>query len=166
MEEKVSFDIRYSQMEDFHPLHAWLSDPATHIWFPPSIPREIEEFAKNWIGFSRFRSSLTATAQGVPVAVGTLFLLPYKKVAHQCSFYLVVAPEMRRKGVGSSMVKNLLNLAQNYFHFESVYADVYEGCPLLPLLEKKFSFQQIDYQERFVKNPTGYLARIIVEHTF
>ncbi len=165
MQEEISFDIRYSQMEDGSALHSWLSDPETHVWFPVSTAKEIEDFAKNWIGFSRFRSSLTATVLAKPVAIGTLFLLPYKKVAHQCSMYLVVDPEMRGKGIGTSMVKNLLNLAANYFRFESVYAEIYEGCPLLSILNKS-SFEQIVYQERFVKDEGRYLARILMEHTF
>jgi RimJ/RimL family protein N-acetyltransferase len=158
-------DIRYSQIEDGQDLFSWISDPETNRWFPMSTPEEIREGAKNWIGFSRFRSSLTATVQSKPVGIGTLFLLPYQKVSHQCSFYLVVAPERRRQGIGSSMVKNLLNLAQNYFRFESVYAEVYEGCPILEIL-KKFSFESIAYQERFVKEENQYRSRIILEHMF
>jgi putative acetyltransferase len=165
MEKDTALDIRYSQIEDGPLLQEWISDPETLVWFPVSTPIEIEGFSKNWIGFSRFRSSLTATIEGKPVAVGTLFLLPYKKVAHQCSLYLVVAPERRRKGVGTSMVKNLLNLAENYFRFESVSADIFEGCPLLGIL-KKFSFEQIDYQERYVKDGEKYLARILLERIF
>ncbi len=73
MEEPLHFDIRYTQVEDESFLYEWISDPETNRWLPMSTDEEIRQAAKNWIGFSRFQSSLTGTIQGKPAAIGTLF---------------------------------------------------------------------------------------------
>ena len=157
----MDHDIRYSEASDERALLKWLLDPDDLQWFPMSEGEELNIAVRNWIGFSKFRSSLTATVKGEPAAVGTLFLMPYKKVAHQASFYLIVDKRWRKKGIGDSMLKNLLNLAKNYFRLDSLYAEIYEGCPILSVLEKN-GFERFVYQKDFVKD-NGYKARIILE---
>ena len=48
--------------------------------------------------FAAGAASLTATINHVPCGIGTLFLMPYKKVAHHCLFKLIVDPHWQRKG--------------------------------------------------------------------
>ena len=115
----AGYDIRFSELDDGAYLSSWLSFPDACDDFPFTF-EEKDDAVKNWIGFSKYNASLTATLNGIPVAVGTLFLMPYRKVAHHCSFYLIVDPEHRRKGIGTSMVRNLLNLAKTRFRLESM----------------------------------------------
>jgi RimJ/RimL family protein N-acetyltransferase len=161
--EKV--DIRYSKLEDEKDLIHWLQDPENNKWFPFSEEKEIKESVKNWIGYSKYKASLTATINDKPIAVGTLFLMPYRKVSHLCMFYLIVDKDFRRKKIGTSMLKNLLNLAKSYFYLESVYIEIFEGCDMLYLL-KKFDFKEIAYQRYYVKNNDKFSARILLEHRF
>jgi GNAT superfamily N-acetyltransferase len=165
MSAKVDFDIRYSEIEDGEYLKNWLLETENQKWFPMSLPQEIEDSSKNWIGFARYKASLTATVDGKPCGIATLFLMPYKKVAHHAMFYLIVDKPYRRRGIGSSLIKNILNLGKTRFRLESVHAEVFNGCAILPLL-KKLHFLPFAYQELYVKDGEGYLARTLLEHFF
>ncbi len=158
------FDIRYSAPEDLPFLQEWFKDPAACDDFPFSVT-EKEDALKNWIGFAKYKASLTGTLSNVPVAIGTLFLMPYRKVAHHCSFYLIVDPAHRRKGIGTSMVRNLLHLAKTRFRLESVHVEVFEPNAILPIL-KKLGFEQFVRQENFVKIQGHPRARLLLEHFF
>jgi RimJ/RimL family protein N-acetyltransferase len=158
------FDIRYTLMEDLPYLQSWFEDQAACDDYPFN-EKEKEDALKNWIGFSKFKASLTGTLNDVPCAIGTLFLMPYRKVAHHCSFYLIVDPKHRRQGIGTSMIKNLLHLAKTRFRLESVHVEIYEPSPLLPLL-RKMGFEEFVRQENFVKINGESRARLLLEHFF
>jgi RimJ/RimL family protein N-acetyltransferase len=162
--EIVGYDIRYSMMEDLEWLQKWFEEPASTEGFPFDF-EERDMPLKNWIGFSRFRASLTGMIDGVPCAIGTLFLMPYKKVAHHCSFYLIVDPKHRRKGIGASMVKNLLHLAKTRFRLEGVHVEIFEPSPLQSILEKS-GFVPFARQENFECINGQFRARILWEHFF
>ncbi len=149
-------------MTDTPYLREWLHNPEVQKWFPVSEEKEIEDAIQCWIGFSRYSSSLTATLNGAPCGIGTLFLMPYRKVAHHCLFKLVVDPKHQRKGIGASLLKNLKHLAKNYFHLELIHIEVFEGNPFIHLLQK-FDFHEFARQEDFVKDKEGYMARILFE---
>lgn len=159
-----NFDIRYSSLDDLVYLQEWFKDPAACDDYPFN-PQEKEDSIKNWIGFSKYKASLTGTIDSVPCAIGTLFLMPYKKVAHHCSFYIIVDPKHRRKGIGTSMLRNLLHLAKSRFRLESVHVEIYEPSALLPILIK-LGFEQFVRQENFVKVNGVGRARLILEHFF
>ncbi len=158
------FDIRFSTMEDFEPLSRWFSEPGATDDFAFD-QEEMESALRNWIGFSKYKASLTGMFRDVPCAVGTLFLMPYLKVAHHCSFYLIVDPQHRRKGIGSSMVRNLLHLAKTRFRLESVHVEVFEPSALLPLLQKQ-KFEIFARQEDYMKIDGSGRARVLLEHFF
>ena len=91
--------------------------------------------------------------------------MPYRKVAHLSLFYIIVDKEYRRKGIGTSLIKNLKNLAQKYFRLEGIHGEIYAGSPIIPLLEKE-NFTPIFTQEKFVKIGEKYLSRTVYEHIF
>ena len=146
----AEYDIRFSRLLDKTVLKEWVSHPEVLRWFPMEGEKEIEMMVRNWAGFSRYRSSLTATYDHKPIGMATLFLMPYQKVAHLAMLNIVVAPHMQRKGVGMSLVRNIVHLAKNQFKLKSVHIELVEGCPLIPLLKKQnFTrvFRQEDYFE-------------------
>ncbi|MBI3900996.1 MAG: GNAT family N-acetyltransferase [Chlamydiia bacterium] len=161
----TDFDIRFSEESDLSFLERCFSEEGACDEFP--FNEEEKGLAlKNWIGFSKFKASLTGVWKGgEPCAVGTLFLMPYRKVAHHASFYLIVAPEARRKGIGTSLVKNLLHLGKTRFRLESVHVELYEPSHLLPILEK-FHFTPFARQENFVHQNGVQRARILLEYFF
>lgn len=158
------YDIRFSSLEDLAFLQQWFSTPEACTYYPFGFA-EKDDALKNWIGFSKFKASLTGMVGETPCAIGTLFLMPYRKVAHHCSFYLIVDSAHRKKGIGTSMVRNLLHLAKTRFKLESVNAEVFEPSPILPILET-LNFETCARQENFVKIEGKGHARILMEHFF
>lgn len=158
------FDIRYSELEDGEHLKKWLMHPEDQRWYPMSSPQEVEDASRNWIGFSKFKTSLTATVSSEVCGIATLFLMPYIKVAHHALLYMIVDKKHRRKGIGRSLLKNILHYAKHRFRLESVHVEVFDGCPILPLLEE-FRFQEYARQGEYAKEENGeYLGRILLEH--
>ena len=161
--ESPDFDIRYSKEEDLPFLQTWLDKPEVNRWLPVSSQKDVEMLSKNWIGFSKYGASLTATYKGDPIGVATLFLMPYRKVIHHSLIYIVVGPDHWKQGVGTALLRNIFHLGKSYFRFEKMHLEVYEGCPLIPLLEKG-GFHEVCRQEHFIKEADGnYLAKIIYE---
>lgn len=159
-----SFDIRYSELEDLAALQEWFSEPHACDDYPFDFD-EREDALKNWIGFSKFKASLTGIFQNKPCALATLFLMPYRKVVHHCGFYIIVDPNLRRKGIGTSMIRNTLNLARTRFSLESVHIEIYEPSPLLPLLEQ-LGFTLFARQENYMKIDGSPHARLLLERHF
>ena len=162
--ETADYDIRFSELSDLEALTQWFSDPKVCDDFPFDFS-EKEEALKNWIGFAKYKASLTGIIEGVPCAIGTLFLMPYKKVAHHCSFYLIVDPIHRKKGIGTSMVRNLLHLAKTRFRLESVHVEIFDPNALLSIL-MRLQFVQFAKQENYIKIGGEGHARLLLEHFF
>ncbi len=160
----ADFDIRFTEMGDLASLQEWLSVPGACDDFPFG-DEEKEEALKNWVGFSKYKASLTGTMKGVPCAIGTLFLMPYKKVAHHAGFYMIVEEKERRKGIGTSMVKNLIHLAKTRFKLESLHVEVFEPSSLRPML-KKWGLKCSRAKDNFVHLGAAHRPRILMEHYF
>ncbi len=154
--------LRYTLPEDGVALTHWLNQPGVAHAFPMTDPREVEDSAKHWIGFSRLRSSLTAVHNEQPIGIATLCLMPYQTLSHQCLLSIVVDEAWRGKGVGTLLMNNILHLAKNYFRIEVVYLEVYEGNPAISLYQR-FGFQVIGNQKHFMKKGDRYVAKIIME---
>jgi RimJ/RimL family protein N-acetyltransferase len=158
-------EIRYSELEDEPHLHRWLTEPDIGKWYPPGNELELKNFVSNWISYSKLKCSLTAVQKNEVCGIGTLFLMPYKKVSHHCLFYMVIDPEKTKNGLGEALLKNVLNLAENYFHLEGICAEVFSGSPIIKLLEK-FDFEIYAVQKNYIKNDNGYQDRVQYQHFF
>lgn len=156
------FDIRYTYVTDISYLRDWANHPSVLPWFPMSTEKEIEDAIQCWIGFCRWSSSLTATIHHVPCAIGTLFLMPYRKVAHQALFKIVVDPKWQRHGIGENLIRNLKHLAKNYFRLEMIAIEIFEGNPIESLLKRQ-GFKEIFRQDHYVKDGEKEKSRIYME---
>lgn len=158
------YDIRYSRITDISYLRTWIIDPRVIQYFPFQHfqAHEIEFFTNNWISFSKYQASLTAIYNQKPCGIATIFLLPYKKVAHIGMLHILVDPIWQKKGIGSSLIRNIKHHAKNYFHLEFLNIEIMENNPIVSML-KSFGFYEVFRQEGFYKVDKTYLARITLE---
>lgn len=156
------FDIRYTTLTDGPYLKEWLLSPGMLHWFPMEDEKEVEDAVQAWLGFCRWSCTLTATIRQEPCGVATLFLMPYRKVAHHCLCNLIVDPRRKEEEINPSLLKNLKHLAKNYFRLEILHMEVYEGNPVIKILEEA-GFREFARQERYVKEGDKYLARVMYE---
>jgi len=160
--EQPNVELRYTIPEDAEPLRLWLEEPGILRGFPMQDPPEVEDSVKHWIGFSKYKSSLTATIDGKPVGLATLCLMPYRKLAHQCLVSIIVSKEVRNQGVGTLLMNNLIHLAKDYFGIEVLYLEVYEGNPAISLY-RRFGFREVGFQKHFMKEESEYVGKIVME---
>lgn len=155
-------DIRYTEQSDAPYLKQWLMDRTVGRWFPMADEVEIDDAVNRWIGFYRYRCSLTATKDGVPCGLTTLYLQPYKKLAHQCEFGIIVGGPYRGQGIGSHLLNNLIHLAKGTFHIELLHLQVYAGNPAIRLYDR-FGFKEFGRQNHWIKEEREYVGRIFME---
>lgn len=159
----AKLEIRYTEMSDTPHVREWLMDPTVATWFPMADAVEIDDAANRWVAFSKYRCSLTAVLDGVPCGIATLYLQPYRKLAHQCEFGIIVAPGYRNKGIGSDLLKNLIHLAKEYFKIELLHLQVYAKNPAINLYQR-FGFREFGCQTHWIKEADGsYTGRIFME---
>lgn len=154
--------LRYTILEDADYLKTWLQEPGILRGFPMQDPLEVDDSVKHWIGFSKYKSSLTATLDGKPVGIATLCLMPYRKLAHQCLLSIIVSEEVRGKGVGTLLLNNLIHLAKAYFGIEVLYLEVYEGNRATSLYHR-FGFREVGFQKHFMKEDGEYVGKVVME---
>lgn len=159
----LNIEIRYTEEGDGVHLKRWLMDPEVNRWFPMNDEVEIDDAVMRWVGFYRYRCSLTAVHEGKPVGMTTLYLQPYKKLAHQCEFGIIVAPEMRGQQIGSELLNNVMHLAKDKFRIELIHLQVYKENPAVRLY-KRFGFVEFGRQEKWIKENNGeYTGRVFME---
>lgn len=154
--------IRMAEDGDEKHLINWLLQPGVLKWFPLSNLKEIEDAARIWISYSKQHAVLTALWDGIPCGIANLYIQPFKKLAHQCLFAIIVDEAYRGKGVGTRLIEDLIDLAKNRFHLELLHLEVYEGNPAIGLYQK-FGFQEYGVQKRFVKEDGVYLSKVLMQ---
>lgn len=161
--DEEPLEIRYSDLSDGRYLKEWLQEPSIARWFPVHDMPEIDDAVQRWIGFSRYKCSLTAVKNGVPVGIATLYLQPYRKLAHQCEFGIIVSKEQRGKGIGTELIKNLIHLAKENFRIELLHLQVYIENPAIHLY-KRMGFVEFGRQTHWIKEVDGtYTGRVFME---
>lgn len=154
--------IRLGRQEDESYLVEWLLQPNVLQWFPLFDLKEIEDAAKIWMSYSKIGSALTAVYEDEPCGTATLYINPYKKLSHQALFAIIVDDRWRGKGIGTRLLKELIDLAKQKFHLELLHLEVYEGNPAIRLYER-FGFQTYGVQHRFAKSDGRYLDKIMMQ---
>lgn len=160
--DNPEYEIRYSELSDEQFLKQTLLDEETCKWYPPSSESDINIFVRNWAGYARYKSSLTALYKGDIAGCATIFLMPYTKVAHLAMMYMVVAKKFQNKGIGGSLLKNINHLAKTKFNLESLHVEIFEGSPIEAILGMQ-GYKEIIFQKNFVEFTEGMRGRKIYE---
>lgn len=158
----AGIDIRYTEPGDAKYLKDWLMDPETLRWFPMDDEVEVDDAVMRWIAFYRYKCSLTITKDGVPCGIATLYLQPYRKLAHQCEFGIIVGNGYRNLGIGSYLMNNVIHLAKEKFKIELLHLQVYSENPAMNLY-KRFGFTEFGRQNSWIKETNRYAGRVFME---
>ncbi len=155
-------DVRYTEIEDAKYLKEWLMESDTLRWFPMEDEIEIDDAVIRWIAFHRYKCSLTITKDGVPCGLATLYLQPYRKLAHQCEFGIIVGMAYRNMGLGSYLMNSIMHLAKEKFKIELLHLQVYAENPAMNLY-KRFGFKEFGRQNSWIKEKDRYVGRVFME---
>ncbi len=161
--DKPNVMIRYTEPSDEKYLKEWLLEPSSLRWFPMADEVEVDDSASRWISFCRYHCSITATVGDVPCGLATLYLQPYRYLAHQCEMGIIVAKDFRGYQIGELLMERIMDLAKNGFRIEILHLQVYGENPAVQLY-KKFGFREFGRQTRWLKNDEGvYSTRVFME---
>jgi RimJ/RimL family protein N-acetyltransferase len=155
-------DIRYTEPDDAKYLKAWLMDPSVMCWFPMADEMEIDDAVMRWIAFHRYKCSLTILKDGVPCGIATLYLQPYRKLAHQCEFGIIIGTGYRNMGIGSYLMSSIMHLAKEKFKIELIHLQVYAENPAMNLY-RRFGFTEFGRQDSWIKEKNRYVGRVFME---
>ncbi|MBF8263459.1 MAG: acetyltransferase [Parachlamydiales bacterium] len=155
-------EIRFALEDDMKCLIDWLQQPGVLQWFPLADLREIEDAARIWIGNSKHNAVLTALWEGAPCGMATLYIQPFKKLAHQSLLAIIVDEKFRGRGVGTVLLRELEKIAKERFQIELLHLEVYEGNPAIHLYQR-LGFVQYGYQRRFIKDNGQYIGKIMMQ---
>lgn len=158
----LQVQIRYTEPGDAKYLKQWLLEPSVGRWFPMADEVEVDDAVGRWISFCRYKCSLTAVVDGVPCGLTTLYLQPYRKLAHQTEFGIIVADGYRGRGVGSQLLTSLMQMAKEVFHIELLHLTVYAENPAIRLY-RRFGFEEFGRQTHWIKDNGVYSGRIFME---
>ena len=99
---------------------------------------------------------------GKPVGAALLYIQPYKKLAHQCLFSIIIDEVYRGKGIGTELLQALMKLGKEKFHLELLHLEVYEGNPAIGLY-RKLGFTEFGGQKHFIKDKNEYIGKILMQ---
>ncbi len=143
-------EIRYTEIEDAKYLKNWLHHPTASLWFPMEDEIEVDDAVMRWIAFYRYKCSLTIVKDGVPCGIATLYLQPYRRLAHQCEFGIIVNHEERNTGIGTQLMSSLMHLAKEKFKIDLLHLQVCGANPAVRFYER-FGFKEFGRQEGWMK---------------
>lgn len=157
-------EVRYTESNDADYLKEWLMDSSVSRWFPMADEVEIDDSVVRWIAFHRFKCSLTITKDGVPCGIATLYLQPYRRLAHQCEFGIIVSKEYRNLGIGSYLMSTILHLAKEKFKIQLIHLQVHADNPAINLY-RRFGFKEFGRQEGWINEEGIYSPRVFMERS-
>ncbi len=147
--------------EDAPHLKRWLSEPGVLRWFPMFDEREIDDAVRIWVGYSKLEACFTAEWGGEPCGIANYYLQPYKKLAHQCLFAIIVGEKYRNKGVGRALLNYLIQNGPK-FKLETLHLEVYDGNPAIRLY-RRMGFVEYGVEPRFIKDSGQYINKIMMQ---
>ncbi len=149
--------IREGVLEDKSYLVSWLKHPETLRWFPMCNDAEIEDAANYWISFANKGALLTAEYEGAVCGIINLYIQQEEKLKHHALLAIIVAEEMRGKGVGKALLQAIEERAKK-LQIEILHLEVYDQNPAIYLYEK-MGFIKFGEHAEFVRDKMRYVTK-------
>lgn len=156
------YDIRYTEESDKASLEKWLLDEQLQAYFCQGTVEERQILVNNWIGYGRYRCGITANYKKEIVGLGVIFMFPYQKVSIHGQCLIVVDPNLHKRGIEESLVRNLIHLGKQFGHLERLHSELIGNSPYRAAYLNE-GFKTLFVQDAFVKDEGAYLKREMVE---
>jgi len=153
--------IRLSVEADMEYWKRWVADPEVLRWFPLTTEDEIDRAARYVFSFRSRNAVLTAECQDQPCAVAGRVLPEFRKIMHQAEFSIIVAESHRRVGVGSILLKKLLESGKVLHGLRLALLKVFEGNPARSFY-KKMGFTEFGFQPLYCNMEGKFLGRYLM----
>ncbi|MBM3207244.1 MAG: GNAT family N-acetyltransferase [Chlamydiae bacterium] len=162
--KKITDEISIRPVEDGDAilLKKWLNDPKILCWFPMINEIEIDDSIRIWMSYSKMGAGITALYNGKPCGMFNLYIQPFKKIAHNSLFSIIVDEECRGRGVGKVLIEEGQKLAKDVFNISLLLLEVYEGNPARRLYER-MGFSCYAEQKHYVKEDGKYLSKFFMQ---
>ena len=152
------YRIEFARQEHVELIASWLSEEELRATFPVEGEREVNDFARVLVEYGQKEATLVLYAQEVPIGVATLYLSHYIKIKHHASLQLLVQKEHRKKGAGSYLLEQIVQVAKDK-GLEHIELELYEN-PYAAWFEKR-QFQPYARQKKFLKVEDKHRDRIL-----
>lgn len=157
-----SLNIREATEEDHIHLREWLMEPGVLQWFPMDSEKEVEDAAKIWTFYSRWKSCFIAEIDSVPCGSVLLNLTKFEKVQHQCLLSIIVSEKYRNLGIGTKLLDFIEKTAVEKFKIELLHLEVYENNPAQRLYERA-GYKIYGHHPKFLKEGSVYKSKILMQ---
>ena len=155
--------VRFGEESDGEYWAKWIKDPDVERFYPMGSDEERDESVKRMQTFCKYKSVLTAEYNGEVAGIAYINLHPYKKIAHQALFTIIIDKKFRGKGIGLQLMQQLEKLAKESFGIEWLHLEVYEGNPAIRLY-RRLGYREFGYQGHWIKERSGhYSGKIFME---
>jgi ribosomal protein S18 acetylase RimI-like enzyme len=159
-------EIRFTVEEDGEAWRRWLTQKDVEAFYPMANEHERNESVKRLQSFCKYRCALTAVLDGEVAGIAYVNLHPYRKIAHQGLFTIIVDEKFRGKGIGRALLESLERLSRDSFKLESLHLEVYEGNPAIRLY-RRMGYREFGFQGHWIKEgPGDYRGKIFMEKWF
>jgi RimJ/RimL family protein N-acetyltransferase len=153
--------IRKSKEEDLPFLKRCLLDPSVIAYYPMSDEKEVDDALVTWKYYIKEGCAFTAVdAEDKPLGMANLYIHTFERLKKQSLFSIVVDRDMRGKGIGTSLLKELIRSAKEDFNVRLLHLEVYEGNPAYNLYVR-LGFVEYARHKRFLKEADGtYMDKV------
>jgi ribosomal protein S18 acetylase RimI-like enzyme len=159
---KPEVTVRITTPEEAPVLKAWFLEPEVLRNQPMCDEREIDDAVRIWSSYARIGAALTAEIEGEPCGIAIVYIAPFKKLAHQALFAIIVSSKLRNRGIGTVLMQKLMEHAKEKFKIELLHLEVYEGNPAIRLYER-LGFKEYGRHPRFLKQDGEYITKIFMQ---
>ena len=136
----MNIEIRHSEPEDIAAIKDIYAEPSCYsgtLQLPyPSLDQWQQQLLKKPVGFY----SLVAWAEGLIVAQLGLQVMPSPRRKHAANMGMAVKQSYRGQGVGHALLKQAIDMADNWLNLNRLELEVYTDNKAAIQLYKKHGF--------------------------
>lgn len=159
--DKERIHVRHTLPADEVYLKKWLLAENTLRGFPMQNEAEVDDNLKMWMQYAKYGCALTAELEGEVVGGCVLYVHPYKKLAHACLFAIIVDDAKRGCGIGTQLLKAMIQYAKERLKIEQLHLEVYDGIKAFDLY-KRMGFIEYGLEKDCLRDKGESIDKILM----